>query len=106
MGIERTSGIAKKPRSRFTLQFKLDMVNRIARREQTIADIARETGLHPSLLGTWSRDRTRIEELHTDYKYPQSQYQSKLGFLKRELRRVIAERNILKKAKSYFAKHG
>ena len=98
--------LAKQPRTHFTLQYKLDMVRRIACREKTIADLARETGMHPSILSAWWRQRDRLEELRERYRRPQLSYVSELGRLKRAMKRVTAERDILKKARSYFAKRG
>lgn len=98
-------GLAKRARSRFTLHYKLEMIRRVECCEKTIVDLATETGLHPSLLESWFRDRERIRELYANYKHPQLRYESQLGLLKRQMKKVTAECNILKKAISYFAKH-
>lgn len=97
-------GLAKRARSQFTLHYKVEMIRRIECCEKTIAELATETGLHPSLLGSWFGDRQRIKELHAKYQRSQQRYESQLGLLKRQMKKVTAERDILKKTISYFAK--
>jgi transposase len=93
-------------RRRFDAQFKLDAVRLIQQGERSVREIARELGVRNELLYRWQR------ELATDAKnaFPgqgkRKPEQEQLHQLQQELKRVTEERDILKKALAFFAKHG
>ena len=93
-------------RRRFDAQFKLDAVRLIQQGNRSVREIACELGVRNELLYRWQR------ELATDAKnaFPgqgkRKPEQEQLHQLQQELKRVTEERDILKKALAFFAKHG
>ena len=68
------------------------------------AKVARELGLNVNMLARWVRQaKTGKWEMAPD-KPLRSEQQQELEHLRRELKRVTTERDILKKAVGYFAK--
>ena len=86
-------------RRRFTNEFKLEAVRLAERGEVPVAQVARDLGLHETVLRRWmqrygkrSNGRRLTPEEHEE-----------LIRLRREVRRVTEERDILKKAVSIFS---
>ncbi len=87
-------------RRRFTNEFKLEAVGLAERGDRPIAQVARELGLNETTLHRWigrygrraGAQRITPEE------------HEELIRLRREMRRVTEERDILKKAVSIFSK--
>jgi len=46
----------KKPRRTFTREFKLEAVRQVVERGRALAEVARELGIHASLLSVWKRE--------------------------------------------------
>lgn len=87
-------------RRKFTNEFKLEAVRLAERGEVSAAQVARDLGVSESVLGRWVKqfgeraEGTRVTpEEHEE-----------LIRLRREVRRVTEERDILKKAVSIFSK--
>jgi transposase len=85
-------------------EFKLEAVRQVRERGVTAAQVARDLGIHPHLLHKW------VKEFEAD---PQQSFpgqgkmkpeQLEIERLRREVQRLKAERDILKKAAAYFAK--
>ena len=91
-------------RRKFTREFKLEAVRLIRERDVTVAQAARDLGVHGNMLRKWIRDF----EADPQHAFPgQGQMkpeQAEIAQLKREVIRLKAERDILKKAAAYFAK--
>lgn len=91
-------------RRKFTREFKLEAVNLVRERGVTVAQAARDLGVHGTVLRRW------VQEVAADSRqaFPgQGQMkpeQAELAQLRRELIKLKAERDILKKAAAYFAK--
>ena len=91
-------------RRSYTREFKVEAVRLAHESEKSVSQIARELGIHPTLLGRW------VKQLEVD---PEQSFPGK-GHLKdrdeevrrlcRELERVTQERDILKKAVAIFSK--
>ena len=85
---------------RYTEEFKLEAVKQITERGYTVADVADRLGVTVHSLYAWVKkygpdsSATKI----------QSDAQSEIRRLQKELKRVTDERDILKKAAAYFAK--
>ena len=81
--------------------FRREAVELLHRSDKTIPQLAAELGVSPQSLRNWSRqidvDRGRAEGLSSDER-------EELRRLRRELRTVTEEREILKKAAAFFAK--
>ena len=91
-------------RRQFTREFKLEAVRLIKQRSVSYAQASKDLGVHPTQLRNW------VKQLADD---PQHAFpghgqmkpeQLEIAQLKREVAKLRAERDILKKAAAYFAK--
>ena len=91
-------------RRQYTREFKVEAVKLIQERGVTVAQASRDLGVHGTVLRRW------VQECATD---PQQAFpgqgqmkpeQVELARLRREVLKLKAERDILKKAAAYFAK--
>ncbi len=91
-------------RRKFTREFKLEAVRLIKERGVSYARASHDLGVHQSQLRTW------VKALADD---PQHSFpghgqmkpeQLEIARLKREVNKLKAERDILKKAAAYFAR--
>jgi transposase-like protein len=91
-------------RRRFTREFKLEAVRLIKQRGVSYAQASQDLKVHPTQLRNW------VKALGDD---PQDAFpgngrmkpeQLEIAQLKREVAKLKAERDILKKAAAYFAK--
>lgn len=94
---------AKRARRSFTEEFKAGAVRLVLDEGKTIGAVARELDLTPSALGTWVKharaDRTKGKSGLT------AEERAELARLRKEVRELRMERDILKKAAAFFAKH-
>jgi transposase len=90
-------------RRRFTREFKLEAVRLVSEQNLTVAQAARDLDLHENVLRKWVKDY-QGEPAHA---FPghgrQKPEQAEIAALKREIKKLRAERDILKKAAAYFA---
>jgi len=88
----------------FTREFKLEAVRMVKERGLGKSQVARDIGVHVNVLKSWL-DQHDADPLGafggTSAKTVEN---AQVEQLKRELNRVTAERDILKKAVAYFAK--
>ena len=89
-------------RRQFTREFKLEAVRLIKQRGVSYAQASKDLGVHPTQLRNW------VKQLADD---PQHAFPGhgqmkpeQLEIAQREVVRLKAERDILKKAAAYFAK--
>jgi len=91
-------------RRRFTREFKIEAVRLVRDRGVSAAQAARDLDVHANVLRKWvkefSGDPAQAFPGHGQMK-PESQ---EIERLKRDVARLKAERDILKKAAAYFAK--
>jgi transposase len=91
-------------RRQFTREFKLEAVKLVTDRGVAAAQAARDLGIHANVLREWLKafaaDRQQAFPGHGQLKPEQQE----IAQLKREVTRLKAERDILKKAAAYFAK--
>jgi transposase len=91
-------------RRSFTREFKLEAVRLIKERGVSVAQAARDLAVHGNMLRKWLRDF----ETDPQHAFPgQGQMkpeQLEIERLRREVIKLKAERDILKKAAAYFAK--
>ena len=91
-------------RRQFTREFKLEAVRLIKQRGVSYAQASEDLGVHPTQLRNWVK-RLADDPQHA---FPgQGQMkpeQLEIAQLKREVAKLKAERDILKKAAAYFAK--
>lgn len=87
-------------RRKFTDEFKLEAVGLAERGDRPVAQVARELGLNETTLHRWMNrygQRAGAQRITP-------QEHEELIRLRREVRRVTEERDILKKAVSIFSK--
>jgi len=91
-------------RRRFTREFKLEAVKLVTERGVAIAQAARDLDISGQVLRRW------VKEFDSDHQqaFPghgqQKGDQAEITRLRREVAKLKAERDILKKAAAYFAK--
>ena len=93
-------------RSRFSKEFKLEAVKLLEQGEKPATQIALELGIRRNQLHKWQaelRKKGEAQAFRGPGAKPLSEY-SEIELLRRELKRVTEERDILKKAAAYFAK--
>ena len=85
----------------YPLEFRREAVELLKRSGKSVPELARELGVSPQSLRNWSRqidiDEGRREGLS-------SEERDELRRLRREVRTLTEEREILKKAAAFFAK--
>ena len=91
-------------RRKFTREFKVEAVKLVTERGVTVAQASRDLGVHQTVLRNWVKgfadDPQHAFPGHGQLKPEQSE----IARLKREVTKLKAERDILKKAAAYFAK--
>ncbi len=89
--------------SPYSEEFRLEAVRLLRSSGRSVPQLARELGCSPQSLRNWARqldvDRGKAEGLTSDER-------EELRRLRRELRVVTEEREILKKAAAFFANDG
>jgi transposase len=92
-------------RRRYTKEFKLEAVRLLNKREQPVSRIATALGVKRTLLYRWKDQiEQKGEKAFRGPGRPKTQELSELSRLRKELKDVREERDILKKAAAYFAK--
>lgn len=91
-----------KKRTRYSPEYKREVVELVRRSGSSCRQIAREVGLNPNLLTRWVREA----DAGGGKAFPGGGIarDEELARLKRELTKVTRERDFLKDAAAYFAK--
>ncbi len=91
----------RRPRRKFSDEFKRDAVEIVGSSERSIAEVAGELGIYDSSLGNWVRqdqiNRGEREGLSSDEK-------ARLSELERENARLRMERELLKRAVAFWVR--
>lgn len=91
-------------RKLYAREFKLEAVRLVKERGVTVAQAARDLKIHPNVLREWTRaiavDPEQAFPGHGQMKPDRLEIER----LRREVTKLKAERDILKKAAAYFAK--
>jgi len=93
----------KRERRSYTQEFKLEAV-RLVRTGISKARVARDLGLHLNVVREWVRQFDKDPDNPFPGKGKMRPEEVEIFRLKRELMKVTAERDTLKKALAYFAK--
>jgi transposase len=91
-------------RRKFTREFKLEAVRLIKDRGVSYAQAAQDLGVHPTQLRGWAKQFADDPAQAFPGQGQMKPEQAEIARLKREVIKLKAERDILKKAAAYFAK--
>lgn len=91
-------------RRRFSREFKVEAVRLARERGVTLAQAARDLGVHVSVLRVWVRECGADPAQAFPGAGQQRPDAAEVTQLRREVARLKMERDILKKAAAYFAK--
>src|SRR5262245_46876300 len=95
--------MAKRKRRAFTQEFKAQTVRLVRESGKSIGTVARELDLTESAVRAWVR-QAAIDAGHGPAGALPTEEREELGRLRREVRTLRMERDILKKATAFFAK--
>lgn len=97
--------MASQQRRKFSREFKIETVRLIESSDQSVAELARDLGIHENTLHKWRRAYTDRGEnsfpgngVRSEPMTAEERQQRENDALRRELDRVRMERDILKKA--------
>lgn len=93
----------KKKRRKFTDEFKDEAVKLVLKQGYGISEAARNLGIHANLLGRWKRESEDGGKCGTDTGSAVAM-KAELNHFCKENKRLKMEREILKKAATFFAK--
>jgi len=91
----------KKRRPRYPLEFRRDVACLVLDQHRTIADVAKEMGLIGQTVGNWVRAE-KIERGERDGLTREER--EELAKLRRENKRLVQERDLLKRATAFWVK--
>ena len=91
-------------RRTFSKEFKLEAVRLVRERGVAVAQAARDLDVHPNVLRKWVRDVEADPAEAFPGQGRMKPEQAEIERLRREVTKLKAERDILKKAAAYFAK--
>ena len=91
-------------RRKFTREFKLEAIRLIKERGVSYAQASQDLGVHTSQLRDWVKKFVDDPEQAYPGHGQMKPEQLEIARLKREVTKLKAERDILKKAAAYFAK--
>ena len=94
-----------KKRGRYPKEFKIEAVRLLNLGDKAASELARELGIKRTLLYRWKDQIVeKGESAFSGPGRPKNDQLSENARLKKELKEVTEERDILKKAAAYFAK--
>jgi transposase len=91
-------------RRRFGREFKIEAVRLVRERGVTVAQAARDLDVHENVLRKWVRDFAADPAQAFPGHGQMKPEQLEIERLRREVAKLKAERDILKKAAAYFAR--
>jgi transposase len=99
MSKRKSQANRKRKRRSHSEEFKQEAVKLVFEQQLSVAEAARNLGIHPNLLRNWKR---RFEAEHEDGLLTEDE-RMEIARLRAENRRLRMERDILKKAAAFFA---
>lgn len=94
----------KRKRRRFSREFKIEAVNLVIKEGNSIVDVARDLDLHPNTLGLWKSQLAQDPAHAFPGKGHMKPEQQELHDLRKKVKMLQMENEILKKTVGYFAK--
>jgi len=95
----------KRKKRKYDREFKLEAVRLVIEDGRSVAEVARNLGVHENLLHKWKRDYLEDNKNAFPGKGHLKPADEELRRLKRKLADVTEERDILKKALAVFSRH-
>ena len=92
----------KRKRRRFTAEYKSEAVKRLAESGKTLQAVAGELGIHANQLRGWRNERLAASSAEALTR--QKAEAAELARLRREVKRLEQENEILKRAAAFFAR--
>lgn len=89
-------------RRRYSREFKLDALKLVAE-GRAVAEVARNLGVHVNTLHGWRAALATDPDARLSAQAHRADKDEEIRSLRRDLKRVTQERDILKKAAAYFA---
>src|SRR5262245_47656872 len=93
-----------KKRQTYTREFKLEALKLITEKGYSVAEAARSLGLHENLLRSWKLAFANQGDQAFPGQGSLPPLQEEIRRLRAENKRLLAERDILKKAAAFFAR--
>lgn len=90
-------------RRRYDREFKLAAVKLVQEQNYTVVEAAENLGIHPASLRQWLLQFPAVGKVNAEPK-SDSAMAAELKRLREENKRLVMEREILKKATAFFAK--
>ncbi|MBB6579872.1 transposase [Comamonas odontotermitis] len=87
-------------KQRYPEEFKSEAVKQITEYGRTVADVSEHYGVSQHSIYQW----LKVQRTFVGERQSQLSQSAELRYLKKELKRVTEERDILRKAAAYFAK--
>ena len=100
----RTAVPAKKPRRKYTKDFKLEAVKLARHVDVGFGKAAKDLGIHESLLRAWADKQDKQGDDAHRGQGRRATLEAEIARLQRENRTLVMERDFLKKTAAYFAK--
>jgi transposase len=91
-------------RRKFSREFKLEAVKLVVERGVSVAQASRDLDVHENVLRKWVREQAADPQQAFPGKGQLKPEQIEIDRLRKEVARLKAERDILKKAAAYFAR--
>ena len=91
-------------RRKFSREFKVEAVRRIKERGVSVAQAARDLDVHENVLRKWARELAADPGQAFPGQGRMKPKQLEIDRLRREVAKLKAERDILKKAAAFFAR--
>ena len=91
-------------RRKFSREFKLEAVKLVTERGVSVAQVSRDLDLAESVLRRWVREEAATPASAFPGNGQQRAELAEIASLKKEVARLRAERDILKKAAAFFAR--
>ena len=101
--MDQESRKPRRPRRAFTDEFKAGAVRLVLDEGKTIAAVARDLDIHSSVVGNWV-ERARADRSKGKTGLTTAE-REELAKLRKQVRELTMERDILKEAAVIFAKH-
>ena len=93
----------KKQRKKFTKEFKSDAVKLVTEQGYNASEVGRRLDVHQSNVSKWVRQHRRLLENPSKSSSTAPELEAEVKRLRKENKRLLMEREILKKAAAFFA---